>query len=292
MSDWRVIEPLDAADAVDCFADVGDARLHYQEVGPPGAPPLILLHGGGPGATAWNNFLYNARALSTRHRCYFVNLPHYGKSSMEPLSGPLFAGHARRIEAFMDALGIVSAHFVNQSFGSGVAIALAVHRPDRVRSLVLLGGQPILGGVVAPIAAFTKRARSIVSDYYLADGGPSLDKMHRLIADLEFRDDTRLTELNVRLRYEASLDPAMARLAATPGASGNWDSLIGDFAAVKARSLILWGAYDWFGGPDVALLMLNQFADARLHIVGDAAHHLQTEQPEEFNRVLLPFLEA
>jgi 2-hydroxy-6-oxonona-2,4-dienedioate hydrolase len=39
------------------------------------------------------------------------------------------------------------------------------------------------------------------------------------------------------------------------------------------------------------MLMLNQFADARLHVIG-RAHHLQSECPDEFNAHLLAFLEG
>jgi 2-hydroxy-6-oxonona-2,4-dienedioate hydrolase len=38
------------------------------------------------------------------------------------------------------------------------------------------------------------------------------------------------------------------------------------------------------------MLMLNQFADARLHVMGSAAHHVQSECAEEFNAHLLALL--
>jgi 2-hydroxy-6-oxonona-2,4-dienedioate hydrolase len=99
-----------------------------------------------------------------------------------------------------------------------------------------------------------------------------------------------VTEDNVRLRYEASIHPGFRALLQIPGAFGEWENLAPVFAAVKAPTLIFWGLHDWFGGIDVPMLMLNQFADARLHVMGSAAHHVQSECAEEFNAHLLAFL--
>ncbi|MCY1440503.1 4,5:9,10-diseco-3-hydroxy-5,9,17-trioxoandrosta-1(10),2-diene-4-oate hydrolase [compost metagenome] len=129
-----------------------------------------------------------------------------------------------------------------------------------------------------------------MSDYFLADGGPSLEKMAALIRRYELHDDNRLDEENLRLRFQASNNPDFIRLLQTPGAFGEWENLMPVFARVQAPTLILWGLHDWFGGVDVPMLMLNQFADARLHVMGNAAHHLQSECPDEFNALALSFI--
>lgn len=290
MSLAKQTAPLEAVPAQLTSFDGVDVHFYLVD-GPDDSLPVIFTHGGGPGSTSWNNFLYNARSISHGRKCYFVDLQQYGGSSLTAIDAPVFSFQANVLRKFMASNGIKRAHFVNQSYGSGAAIVLAAHFPELVASLVLMGAQPLFGGVIAPTAMMTKRARSVISDYYLEGGGPSLDKMRKLLSDLEFKDERRLTELTVQMRYEASIRPGMRELASTPGASGQMESLLHLFCAVKAPSLIMWGSYDWFGAPDVALLMLNQFANARLHIIGDAAHHLQSEQPEEFNAVVLAFLE-
>jgi 2-hydroxy-6-oxonona-2,4-dienedioate hydrolase len=92
------------------------------------------------------------------------------------------------------------------------------------------------------------------------------------------------------LRYEASANPALIELFQIPGAFGEWEDLSAEFARVQAPTLIFWGLHDWFGGIDVPMLMLNRFADARLHVMGNAAHHLQSECPDEFNAVATAFI--
>lgn len=275
-----------------CFVSVDGIRIHYREVdGPDDAIPAIFTHGGGPGSTGWSNFRLSAGAVSARRRCYFIDFPQFGQSDMVPIGGPVFSWQAARLLQFMDALGIDKAHLINQSFGGCVAIRLAADKPERVASLTLIGSQPVAGGILSPLPLFSKHARNIMHDYFVADGGPSLDKMRALIARLEYHDDARVTEDNVRLRYEASINPGFQALLQTPGAFGEWENLVPVFPRVQAPTLIFWGLHDWFGGVDVPMLMLNQFADARLHVIGQAAHHLQSECPDEFNAHLRAFLE-
>ncbi|HEY8331608.1 MAG TPA: alpha/beta hydrolase [Pseudomonas sp.] len=275
------------------FVTVDGVRLHYRVVdGPADSLPVIFTHGGGPGSTAWSNFRLSAEAFAARHTCYFLDFPQFGGSDMVAVEGPVFSWHARKLLGFMDALGIRQAHLVNQSFGGCVAIRFAADHPERVGRLLLIGSQPVVRGVMQPLPLFSKHAATLMSDYYLDDGGPSLAKMRALICRYELHDDRKLDEENLRLRYEASCTPAYRDLLALPGAFGERESLMAVFARVRAPTLIVWGLHDWFGGIDVPMLMLNQFADARLHVMGNAAHHLQSECPAEFNALATTFIEG
>ena len=64
------------------FADVrgkGPAmRLHYHEAGDPAARTVVLLHGGGPGASSWSNFGRNIPVLAQQFHVLAVDQPGYG----------------------------------------------------------------------------------------------------------------------------------------------------------------------------------------------------------------------
>ncbi|SFQ39888.1 2-hydroxy-6-oxonona-2,4-dienedioate hydrolase [Geopseudomonas sagittaria] len=273
------------------FVTVDGVRLHYRVVdGPADSLPVIFTHGGGPGSSAWSNFRLSAQAFAARHTCYFLDFAQFGGSDMVPIEGPALGWHARKLLGFLDALGIPRAHLVNQSLGGCVAIRFAADHPERVGRLALIASQPLAHGVLQPLPLFSKHAATLMSDYYLAGGGPSLAKMRELICRYELHDDTKLDEETLRLRYEASANPALLELLDTPGAFGEWEDLTAVFAQVQAPTLIFWGLHDWFGGIDVPMLMLNRFADARLHVMGNAAHHLQSECPDEFNAVATAFI--
>ncbi|MCY1396398.1 4,5:9,10-diseco-3-hydroxy-5,9,17-trioxoandrosta-1(10),2-diene-4-oate hydrolase [compost metagenome] len=282
---------LDEIESTSRWVTVDGVRLHYREVaGPDDSLPVIFTHGGGPGSTGWSNFRLSAAPFAERQRCYFLDFPQFGQSDMVPVDGPVFSWHARKLLGFMDALGIRRAHLVNQSFGGCVAIRFAAEHPERIGRLLLIASQPVERGVMQPLPLFSKHAAHIMSDYFLADGGPSREKMAALIRRYELHDDDRLDEENLRLRFEASANPGFLDLLHTPGAFGEWENLLPMFSRVQVPTLILWGLHDWFGGIDVPMLMLNQFADARLHVMGNAAHHLQSECPDEFNAVALTFI--
>ncbi|MDX1296819.1 MAG: alpha/beta hydrolase [Pseudomonas sp.] len=275
------------------YVSVDGVRLHYQIAGQHTERlPVIFTHGGGPGSTAWSNFRLSAEAFAVEQRCFFLDFAQFGGSDRVPVQGPLFTWHARKLLGFMDALGLDRVHLVNQSFGSGVALRLAVDHPQRVGRLITIGAQPVDRGVLQPLPLFSKHAAHLMSDYYMADGGPSLSKMRVLLQRYELHDDARLDEENLRLRFAASTHPDYLTLLNTPGSFGDWENLLPILHQVQAPTLLCWGLHDWFGSIDVPMLMLNHLPDAHLHVFGNAAHHLQSECPDEFNRLALSFIGA
>src|SRR5688572_16707703 len=156
---------MDAAPAnapVSRFVSVDGLAICYQSVRATRAAgvPVIFTHGGGPGSTGWNDFLYNATAFSRQHDCIFVDLPGYGGSQYRRVEGPTFSWYADKLIKLMNELRIEKAHLVNQSFGGSVAIKVAALAPEKIGCLVLSGARPILGGVSNPVVA--ARARQAV----------------------------------------------------------------------------------------------------------------------------------
>jgi pimeloyl-ACP methyl ester carboxylesterase len=108
-------------------------RLDYEVMGT--GPPLLLLMGLGAGRRAW---VAQAPALSRRLTLYLLDQRGVGGSDKPP--GPY---HVRQLaedaDAFLDALGVESAHVLGFSLGGVVAQELALLHPARVRSLLLCG---------------------------------------------------------------------------------------------------------------------------------------------------------
>lgn len=271
------------------FVTLDNIRTHYQFVRAAKELkiPIVFTHGGGPGSSSWNNFLYNARAFSEFYDCYFYDLPGYGDLNFVPIRGPVFSWYAERFLAFLDALKIEKAHLISQSFGGSMTIKVAATSPDRVGCLVFTGARPMLGGLITPVA--TTRARKAVQDYY-GNGGPNVEKMRALIAELEFFDGAKITQLNVQSRYETSIKTNVQAFMSNPANRGEPESLVELFRNVASRTLIVHGLHDAFCSIDVPMFMVNQFADARLHVIKNAAHHVQTECADEYNTLVLGFL--
>lgn len=271
------------------FISVDGVQVCYQVVRAQQASglPVVFTHGGGPGSTSWNNFLYNARSFSQMHDCIFVDLPGYGGSDFCNVKGPVFSWYADKFIKFLNELKIEKAHLVNQSFGGSMAIKVAALVPEKIGCLVLSGARPVLGGMLNPVVA--SRAREAVKTYY-GGSGPSEQKMRTLIEDLEFFDPSKITDLNVKTRYDVSIKPSVREFLSNPNLRGVPESLFESLRAVSVPTLVVHGLHDVFTSIDVPLMMLNQFKNARLHAMNQAGHHVQTECHREYNDVVIPFL--
>src|SRR5918997_305475 len=88
--------------------------VHFHEAGPAdggaGGTPVVLLHGGGPGASAWSNFGRNVPVFADRFRTLAVDQPGYGRSVAGPVTGHYFTFAAEAVVALLDALGIERVH--------------------------------------------------------------------------------------------------------------------------------------------------------------------------------------
>ncbi len=89
------------------MAKAGDISLHYNEAGE--GPVLVMLHGGGPGASSWSNFKQNLLPLSKHFRVLLVDQPGYGRSDKPEINEPFWTYSARAVRALLDELlGAVS----------------------------------------------------------------------------------------------------------------------------------------------------------------------------------------
>ncbi len=151
------------------YLQLAKVRIHYNEVGE--GPPLVCLHGGGPGANSWSNFATNIPAFLRGHRLLLVDLPNFGKSSRLVIEGPPLSFLARVMDEFLGALGIETAAFVGNSYGGQVAIKTAIDFPARVASLVVIGSAPTVFSLFAPMPV---EGVKLIGQYYRGEGGPDL----------------------------------------------------------------------------------------------------------------------
>jgi 2-hydroxy-6-oxonona-2,4-dienedioate hydrolase len=147
-------------ESTSAFVETDDFRLHYHDVGT--GHPILLLHGAGPGATAWSNFGRNIPELAESNRVLALDLPGWGRSST-----PTADTRRNLVEAaigLLDALQIEKAAFVGNSMGGMMSIAAAVRYPDRVSHLVAMG-TPCPGPNYFQPAGLTEGLRILFEGY-------------------------------------------------------------------------------------------------------------------------------
>jgi pimeloyl-ACP methyl ester carboxylesterase len=115
---------------------VNGVRLHCFEQGQ--GEPLVLIHGNG---TMIQDFLVSGIVdeLAKHHRVIIIDRPGYGYSQ-RPRALWTPRAHASLYQAALERLGVSQAVVLGHSWGSLVAVALALQAPQLVRSLVLASG--------------------------------------------------------------------------------------------------------------------------------------------------------
>ena len=118
-----------------------DITPAYQEAG--SGEPLILLHGNGEDSSY---FRHQIEHFQDRYRVIAVDTRGHGKSPRgeAPFTIRQFA---RDLYDFMEARGIAEAVILGFSDGANIAMRFAMEHPERVRALILNGGNLDPAGV-------------------------------------------------------------------------------------------------------------------------------------------------
>lgn len=272
---------------------VGYHVISLTDAAPAGAVPAVFLHGGGPGCSSWTDFGPVAPLFAADRPCHLVDLVQYGKSDKPTIVGPRWSWLAASMISLWDELGLTEpVDIVCNSWGGTIAIALASEYPDRVRSMVITGSMPVFYGPLAPLPEGARRGRN-ARDAYFGGEGPTLNKMRRLMADLEWYDGSLIPESTVRLRYEQSLDRDEMTLAAhSDDLRGDWQDLEGHLKTIACPTLFAWGMYDDFLTPDYPLMLARMVPRGQLYVMDRTSHHLQEERPGDYHAVVSGFLDS
>lgn len=266
------------------YAQVGSLRMHYNDAGT-GDPPLLCIHGGGPGATGWSNFRGNLQDLAQERRMVMVDMPGYGGTDFVGPSGEegsLTFG-ARLLRDLLDVLRIPVVDIIGNSMGGQAGLKFCIDYPERARHLVVIGSQPTQA---ISIQSLPLDGLRVLGEYYQGDG-PSVEKMKAVIKGLVYDPSRYLDEATLKERYEASIKPNSLARAKAPR---RLQDLYFELANNKVPTLIAWGQDDKAGALEVGLLMLRRFQNARMHIFQRCGHWAQVEHRAEFDRVVMDFL--
>jgi len=127
-----------------------DMRLHYHEAGTGNDQTIVLLHGGGPGASSWSNFSRNIAVLAQRFHVLAVDQPGYGLSDKHTEHEQYNRYSATALKGLFDQLGLGRTALVGNSLGGGTAVRFALDYPELAGRLVLMGPGGLSVNLFAP----------------------------------------------------------------------------------------------------------------------------------------------
>jgi len=261
------------------LAQTGAITTNYHDLG--AGAPLLLLHGSGPGVSAFANWRLVMGPLAERVRVLAPDFAGFGYT--ESPADQEFSREVwlAQLIDFLDAVGVEKVSVVGNSFGGSMALALAIHHPERVEKLILMGSVGVHFELTAGLDA--------VWGYE-----PSPETMGRLMRETFAYDPGLITEDMVQGRYTASLRTQNAFARMFPAPRQRWVESMAhpeaDIRGIKAPTLLVHGRDDLVIPLATSWAMLHLIDDARLHVFGRCGHWTQIEYATEFVRLVLDFL--
>jgi pimeloyl-ACP methyl ester carboxylesterase len=255
----------------DRFIDTDYGPVHVIVSGPEDAPPMLLLHASGVGSWSWR---VNAEGLGAEYRLYAIDtIGDVGKSEYDDLTHVLRTreDQADLYADIMDRLGIDgSAIVVGASEGGFIASNLAVHRPERVDRLILLGPMGYAGATGAVLRIMGAQFMPL---------GPVQDATFRWA----FSDAPAvIAEFNEWFRLLMS-DAFPVKVAPFP-------LPVEERRSIAAPTLFVFGTRDnLVGDPEAARALVSDMPDASVAVV-EAGHLMAVERPAEIEALILDFL--
>lgn len=256
-------------------------------------PDVVMLHGGGPGASGVANWHRNIDALAEYFTVHVPDMPGYGRSTKHIERDDPFGDLAASIRGLLDELEIESAHLVGNSYGGAAALRLALDRPERVDKMVLNGP----GGIGTTKAPPTKGLNALLN--YYGGSGPSREKMADFVRTYLVADPDSVPEDAIEGRYQDSLDPEVTENPPLRRPSGKhalrtlWRMDITRDPRLKKCDIptfVMWGTEDKINRPSGAPALANTMPRADAFLASGIGHWVQWEAPELFNRMAIDFL--
>lgn len=274
------MSPVEGGPPEGQYVQAGPIRMHYLEFGDPEGPPVVFLHGSGPGNSAWANFHLNKTAfLEAGFRVIMPDLIGFGYSDKPlDLGDYTLQFFCDTLMAGLKVLGVKSCSFVGNSLGGGIAIQIALDNPDFVEKLILMGpgcleeqgeywSMPGISKMMAANQAGMSRATQA--------------EVMRLFT----YDPKHVTQALVDLRWIVAQTQPKEVLTTmkTPELGSRMSEL-------TCPILTFWGADDEFMPPQGKEKCLKANALSRLIEVNACGHWVMIEHARMFNAASIDFL--
>jgi pimeloyl-ACP methyl ester carboxylesterase len=265
-------------------AEIDGQCLRYLRSG--AGRPLLLLHGFLGGSFCWR---MNMEAFSRQHTVFAVDLPGLGESDAPQYLDCSMGAQASRVSSLLEQLELQSVDVVGCSWGGAIAMFLAA-RSEQVRSLVL----------AAPVNPWSNRgARRIrflngrLGSTLLRMAWPVSRPLHRTAVERMYGDRRRVTAGTIEGYSSMVMRPG--RVDTILNTLRTWDTdvnaLKGAISRIKVPFLLIWGSRD--GAVDLcsAEALQRALPKSELAVIEGAGHLPFEETPDEFNRLVLDFID-
>ena len=264
------------------YVDIGDGlKVHFQSEG--AGPPVVFLHGSGPGASGWSNFRRNYPAFAAAgFRAVVPDTLGYGYSSKPEGAEYTLDFLVGALRRFLDGAGVARCSVVGNSHGGALAIGLALADPARVEKLVLMAP----GGLEEREVYMKMPGIRAMMKAFLDPNGMTRETLRRVF-ELQLYDPKLITDeiLDERLQI-AELQPKRVLTSmVVPHLSPR-------LAELECPVFGLWGLNDQFCPWSGAVTLARECKRVRVELLSQCGHWVMVEHAQLFNRLCIDFLKA
>lgn len=258
-------------------------KTNYLEMGE--GKPIILIHGSGPGVSAYANWRLVLPKVSQYARVIAVDMAGFGYTELDPDATYTIEYWLEHLTAFLDALGIEQASFLGNSFGGVLSTHFALRNPERVERIAMMG-----------------------SNLLPFDITPALDKLwgqHELSREVMTEhmrffpwDQSIITDDLVTSRLNACARPdyqaAFASMFPAPRQKSVEALALSEeqLGTLQCEALLLHGREDIVVPPDVSIRAHRAIPRSQLHMFGQTGHWVMIERTKTFCALIEEFFSA
>jgi pimeloyl-ACP methyl ester carboxylesterase len=259
--------------------DANGIRTNYLESG--SGEDVVLVHGSGPGVTAYANWRLVLPELGRDFHCVAPDMVGFGYSERPDNPDYSVQTWADQTLAVMDALGIDKAHMIGNSFGGAIALRLASQHPDRVGKLVLMGSMGVPFEITEGLNAV-----------WGFDG--TLEDMRRVMGFFAY-DKSLTTDELAEVRFAGATQPGFQESFSSmfPEPRQRWVSAMttpdSEISALPHRTLVLHGREDAVIPLANSYRLLELIDNADLGVFSHCGHWSMIERTTDFNRLVRDF---
>ncbi|KZE37593.1 2-hydroxy-6-oxo-2,4-heptadienoate hydrolase [Bhargavaea cecembensis] len=262
---------------------VNGIETNYLKAGS-GTETMILIHGSGPGVSAYANWRLVIPRLSESLHVFAPDVVGFGKTGKLEKDQYSLDNWVNHLIGFIEEVADGPVYLVGNSFGGAMALHIAHRRPDLVKKLILMGSV----GVKHKLSY----GLSKVWGY-----DPSIENMRHLIELFSYDEAAAKNEELVRLRYEASMEPE-TKEAFHAMFYENQQQRVDELALsdedlknIKTETLLFHGLNDQvILFEDTSYKLVQLLPHAELHLFNECGHWTQIEKTDPFINHILAFV--
>ena len=259
--------------------EAGGIKTNLHDLG--AGSPILLIHGSGPGVTAWANWRFLMPELAKKFRVIAPDMVGFGYTDRPAGIKYTMDNWMAHALGVLDALKLDKVGLVGNSFGGALALHLANKAPDRFTRVVLMGSV----GLPFELTEGLDKAWGYT---------PSFENMREIVNFFAF-NKSLINDALIESRYKASIRPGVqeAWAAMFPAPRQRWIELMA-LPAEKIRALpheflIFHGREDQIIPVASSEKLFELIPRAQLHLFGRCGHWTQIEHAARFNRMVGEF---